>query len=307
MGLKNLANICRAEQDRFIRSFDHVLTDMDGVIWEAYKPIPGALECINYLKLLGKKVNFVTNNGTVSVATLSERLKLIGLDVETCDIANPNLSAISYLKKLNFQGDIFAVGTQPFRDELLAADFKLTSNPPQEISDSPLILLENIKDDQNVKAVVYNHDFNLTILKLQKILTYLKREDCLFITAATDKEVHIGKPGPMIGCGHFLDLLTSMSGRQPVIVAKPSIPYVEVINGRFEITDPKRVLFMGDSILEDMGTAFKGGYQKLLVLSGSAKMGDIECWKRPVEYQPDYFIESLAVFNDILKSLQKYC
>nr|QYV43147.1 phosphoglycolate phosphatase 1 [Colaphellus bowringi] len=303
--LKNLAEVCQEEQYRFISSFDHVLTDMDGVIWLAYKPIPGAAECIASLKLHGKRINYVTNNGVSSVNSICRSLKRSGFNAEEEDIANPILSAISYLKKINFRGEIFAVGSQQFKDELWAADFQLASDPPQDIEESVHSLLENIADNDNVMAVIFNYDVNLTFIKLQKMLTYLKRKECLFIVAANDKVTPIGPLGPLIGNQYFLNAIQNISGRDPFYVAKPSEHYVQFVNEKFHITDPKRVLFIGDSIVEDMSTADIGGYQKLLVLTGSAKLEDINNWKYPTEYQPEYYVESLKVFNEILETVQK--
>ncbi|XP_023022819.2 uncharacterized protein isoform X1 [Leptinotarsa decemlineata] len=303
--MKNLASVCREEQISFIKSFNHVLTDMDGVIWTAYRPLPGAIDCINSLKLLKKKVSYVTNNGTTGEKSLSRKSKSLGLQIEADEIANPILPAISYLKKLNFQSEIFAVGTQDFKDELWASGFRLTADLPQDVEESITGVLEAIKDDENVGAVIFNYDVNLTLIKIQKMLTFLKRKDCLFIVAASDRLVHIGPLGPMIGNQYFLNAIVDISGRKPINVAKPSSHYVEFVKEKFEITDPNKVLLIGDSIIEDMSTAVLGGFQKLLVLTGSTKLEDIRNWKHPIEFQPEYYVESLNVFNDILKSVEK--
>lgn len=49
-------------------------------------------------------------------------------------------------------------------------------------------------------AIILDTDVNITRLKLQKALTFLKRQDCLFITGACDKELPLGPTiGPIIG------------------------------------------------------------------------------------------------------------
>lgn len=54
-----------------------------------------------------------------------------------------------------------------------------------------------------------------------------------------------------------------------------------------------------------MGFVANSGFQKLLVLSGTSKLPDIEDWKHPEEYKPQYYVESLDVLDNILKNIYK--
>nr|XP_023024833.1 pyridoxal phosphate phosphatase-like [Leptinotarsa decemlineata] len=99
-------------------------------------------------------------------------------------------------------------------------------------------------------------------------------------------------------------MVSDFSGREPTFIGKPSAYFAQFVNQKFDIVDPKRALFIGDQIDPDMKFGSTGGYQKLLVLSGIAKIEDIKNWKHPEEYKPEYYIESLDVLNDILKSIK---
>lgn len=56
----------------------------------------------------------------------------------------------------------------------------------------------------------------------------------------------------------------------------------------------------------DMALAAGAGYQKLLVLSGTTKREEIDNWKYPEEWKPEYYIENLNSLKSILESISKF-
>nr|QYV43148.1 phosphoglycolate phosphatase 2 [Colaphellus bowringi] len=302
--LKNLADVSREEQVKFIESFDHFLADMDGVIWVTYNPLPGAIECMENLKKLGKKVRYATNNPLISAETIWKRLHGTGFGAQLDDLTSPVLAIVSYLKHVNFNRKAFVLGTKELKEEIRKAQFDVAEDPPQEIEETITTILKHIQDDESIGAVIMGWDVNLTFIKLQKMLTFLRRKDCLFLVLAGDREAPIGPLGPLIANQHILQLVKDFTGREAVLVGKPSQYYVDFVNEKFGITDPKRAVFVGDQINQDMKLANIGGYQKLLVLTGIAGKEDINNWQYPEEYKPEYYVESLNVFNNILKSLE---
>ncbi|KAG5877029.1 hypothetical protein JTB14_005251 [Gonioctena quinquepunctata] len=302
--LKNLADVPLQEQIDFINSFDDVLTDMDGVLWVQSTIIPdGAPECIDTLKKFKKKVFFVTNLALATVEQLWKKLKHFNYSANFEDIVNPLLGVIDYLKENNVETQLYVVGSYTYKNELRKAGFVVAPDPPQIVEETAAGLLQYIADDKNIGAVIFDYDPNVTWVKLQKCITYLKRKDCLFISGTGEKYLPYGSIGPLIGNHYNLQGLKELSGRESYHIAKPSIHYNEFFERKFGITNPKRVLFIGDSINEDMGTAALGRYQKLLVLTGTATKKDLSNWKYPEEYKPEYYVESMGVFNNILKSI----
>ena len=63
---KEIGSMSHSELDDFLKSFDTVLTDCDGVLWTGSVAIDGSPEVIQALRKLGKKVIYVTNNSTKS-------------------------------------------------------------------------------------------------------------------------------------------------------------------------------------------------------------------------------------------------
>ena len=63
---------------KLLDSFDNFLIDCDGVLWNGKEVTPNAIEAVNLIRNLGKKIFFVTNNSTKSRRQYVEKLKSCG-------------------------------------------------------------------------------------------------------------------------------------------------------------------------------------------------------------------------------------
>ena len=57
-----------------------MLCDLDGVVWLAHHPIAGAVDAIAALQASGRRVLFVTNNSSATIATQERALADVGID-----------------------------------------------------------------------------------------------------------------------------------------------------------------------------------------------------------------------------------
>lgn len=71
-----------------------VLCDLDGVVWLANEPIPGAVDAIARLRESGRRVLFVTNNSASLVAEHEDALAAIGVEA-TGDVISSSMAAAS--------------------------------------------------------------------------------------------------------------------------------------------------------------------------------------------------------------------
>ncbi|KAJ3657396.1 hypothetical protein Zmor_009203 [Zophobas morio] len=300
--MKDLSTLTVPELEDFFSSFDHVLTDIDGVVWNLLHGIPGANHALKSLENLNKQIIFISNNTTRSADALETRLKAEGFDLQTINHVSPAPAMIDYLQKQNFTKTnkrIFVIGMTPLRQALIEAGFKLAENGPDRVKESVAEYASLcIAEDDSVGAVIADIDINLNSVNMQKALTFLLRKDVLFLSGAPDMKYPLDKERFLIGPGAFVTILELTSGRKPISMAKPNTNLHDFVAEKYKIGDPSRVLFVGDTVLEDMAFAANCGYKKLLVFSGLSNRSCVEEWTFPEEYKPDFYAESLKSVHE---------
>nr|XP_015834454.1 PREDICTED: phosphoglycolate phosphatase 2-like isoform X1 [Tribolium castaneum] len=300
--MRDLTTLSDKELEAFFASFDQVLTDVDGVLWNVLETIPGTDLGIKSLKKIGKKVTAVSNNTTKSLKVFQQQFKSAGIDLGMDEIVTPALVMVSYLKSQNFDKEIFLLGMPCLREIFENAGFKVAKNDESVL---PIKTLHEFAsatsdDNDNIGAVVTDVDLNLNYPNLQKAATLLKRPQVIFLMGAMDVEVPIGLDRTIIGPGCFHKILEQISGRRGLEMAKPSLCLNDFIVKKCGLTDPRKVLFIGDSVPIDMGFATKCNYRKLLVLSGLTKKEQVEDWAFNDELKPDFYVDSLKILHDLI-------
>lgn len=177
-------------------------------------------------------------------------------------------------------------------------------------------------DDEPVRAVIIDFDVTISNAKLARAQLYLKNPDCLLIAGATDKTIplrkdvsvigkqlnHIGhvqsninftsSPGP----GYYIDILSEVSGKKPIVLGKPGHELGHIVRETCGIKDPKRALFIGDALEQDIGFGMKCGFQTLSVLSGISSKADVE--EHHAEHgAPNYYANSISDFVKFFKEV----
>lgn len=74
-----------------------------------HHPIPGAIEFVDKLRKLGKKLAFVTNNALNSPHKIYKFLEPFNAELD--EIYNPTSSFIDLLKKDGYKKDVFAISS----------------------------------------------------------------------------------------------------------------------------------------------------------------------------------------------------
>jgi len=98
--------------------------DLDGVIYLGDQLISGALEVINKLKDLNKKIYYLTNNSTKTRESYVEKLKKMNIESNTENIITSAYATALYLKKKKKRAKIFVIGEVGLVSELKKQGFE---------------------------------------------------------------------------------------------------------------------------------------------------------------------------------------
>lgn len=142
-----------------------------------------------------------------------------------------------------------------------------------------------------MKAVIFDVEFNYNYIKYMRAQKYLKDPECILIAGATDRKMSLGKDLQFAGPGPFLDLLESH--QKMVVLGKPGAELGQVLTEKYKVDDPKRVLFIGDTLEQDILFGHNNGFQTMLVLTGATSQDQME-EQTEESLIPDYYTDSLA-------------
>lgn len=152
----------------------------------------------------------------------------------------------------------------------------------------------------SVKAVIYDVDLNFNITKFYAAQYLLSSvPDCLLIYGADGKSFrcydHV-----FAGVGVFMEALANQVKQKPILMGKPSEKLGEMVIKKFQIKDRSRVLFIGDTLDQDIGFANSCGFTSLLVLSGSTSEKML-LTNSDVQLTPHYYADNIRDFVTLLK------
>ncbi|KAH8237664.1 hypothetical protein KR038_005222, partial [Drosophila bunnanda] len=290
---KHILQLSEEERRSFCDSFDRVFSDIDGVVWGLEHAVPHSADGYMALERIGKQLTFVTNNSVRTMDQCVRRFAKIGLQVKPEQIWHPAQSIVEYLQGIQFEGLIYIIASQPFKAVLREAGFKLLDGPNEFIEESFESMAKHIFDREPVRAIVIDVDFNLSCPKMLRAHMYLRHPECLLLIGATDRLLPVAKNVNIIGPGPFSSILVEASGKSPITLGKPGRQLGELLVQHYAISEPSRVLMIGDMLAQDVAFGREFGFQTLLVLSGGCTLEQLQAETNP-RLIPDYYADSVA-------------
>ncbi|XP_023299808.2 phosphoglycolate phosphatase 1A, chloroplastic isoform X1 [Lucilia cuprina] len=301
---RNILTLSSEEKRKFLDSFDHVFSDIDGVVWNMSHIIEGSAEGFNALRQAGKQLTFITNNSVRPEEQCIQKLIKNNIDIKAENIMHPAKSIVEYLNNIKFKGLIYIIASEEFKNVLKRAGYELLEGPNVIVKESFTEAMGYVVDSQPVKAVVIDFDFNLSFLKLMKANLYLRQPDCLLIGGATDFLLPVTKDLSVMGPGPFVKILEETSRKEMLTFGKPGKALAEVLMQRSHIPTSDRVLMIGDMLEQDIRFATSCGFQSLLVLSGGTSYEELMSQKDE-NIIPNYYAQSVADFVEFIKDVNK--
>lgn len=250
------------------------LLDMDGTIYLDNSLFDGTTDFLNYVKSIGGRYIFLTNNSSKSVDKYIEKLNGMGIAADKNDFLTSTDATIEYLRKCNFK-KIYALGTESFKEQLVMSGLNITD----EVS-------------EGIDCLCMGYDTELTYKKLEDACILLN-EDIAYIATNPDW-VCPTRYGYAPDCGSISEMIARATGKRPKFIGKPE-PTMAELAMKMTGFDKSETAVMGDRLYTDIACGVNAGISTIFVLSGEGTKKDIEEYK----IYPNY------IFSDIRELCNK--
>lgn len=233
---------------------------MDGVIWKSDAPIGDLPATFRRIRERGLKFVFATNNGTKTPEEYQEKLRDLGVEVESSQIITSALGiAFMLAQKFPRGTKVFMIGEDGIRVALEEKGFEVLS----------------VEDAPQAQAVVMGIDRGINFQKMAEA-TLLVRAGIPFYTTNTDRTFPTPR-GEIPGSGAWLSVVTTATGVQPNVAGKP-LPYLMELALEKLGTTKEETLVVGDRLETDIAAGQAVGCRTALVLSGVSKLEEATAW-----------------------------
>ena len=253
------------------------LLDMDGTIYLDEELFDGTLEFLEYVKNIGGRYVFLTNNSSRGVDAYVEKMARLGIETTAEDFLTSVDATILYLQE-NHPGRLcYVSGTKTFQKQL---------------SDSGIAVTDCLSDD--VEVLVHGFDRELTFQKLEDSCILLNR-GVPFIATNPDWVCPTWY-GSVPDCGSVCKMLETATGRKPRFIGKPHPEMALLAMEKFGFSKEQTVL-LGDRLYTDIACGVNAGIDAIFVLSGEGTLKDLAA----SEVKPTAVFENIRMVFSHLK------
>tara|TARA_Y100001970_G_scaffold30297_1_gene37620 strand:+ start:762 stop:1547 length:786 start_codon:yes stop_codon:yes gene_type:complete len=249
-----------------VNSFEGLLLDLEGVLYQGDKIIDGAFESINEIKKNNIKIRYLTNTTTTPRKLILNKLIKFGLPVQESDIFSPVIAANNFLNEKKISR-IFLLA-----EKNLIEDFKkmeLDTKKPQAVIIGDIY--KNFNWDILNKTFQIISDNNSIIIALHKN-KYCRRDEKI-----------------ALDLGPFVSALEYATSSKAFVMGKPEKNFFDLAIKDMNLKYNK-VLMIGDDILSDIDGAKKNQIMSIQVKTGKYQKKDESSFYT----QPDFRLNSIV-------------
>lgn len=253
------------------------LLDMDGTIYLDDHLFDGVIPFLHYIRQVGGRYLFLTNNSSRGVEGYMEKMRRLGIETEKSDYLTSVDVSIAALQKERPGKKCYVFGTRSFYAQLESAGIPVTDRP-----------------DPDVDILLCGFDRELTFQKLEDACILLNRGAEFWAT--NPDWVCPTWYGSVPDCGSVCRMLTTATGREPLFLGKPKPAMAELALRRTGFA-PEQAVIIGDRLYTDIACGVNAGIDTVLVLSGETKEADLA----GSAVQPTFVLSSVADYLSILQ------
>jgi phospholysine phosphohistidine inorganic pyrophosphate phosphatase len=239
-----------------------VLFDMDGVVYDANRPIAGAAETVRWVQSESVPHLFVTNTTSRSRADLVAKLAGFGIHAVETEILTPIAAAVEWLRA-DDKGGVAVFVRPAARNEF--AGLPLLAEDAER--GAAYVVIGDLGDLWDYRTL--NRAFRL-----------LHNNPGAKLIALGMTRYWMAADGIALDVAPFVVALAHASGRKPLVFGKPSGAFFRAAADRLHMP-PGQILMVGDDIEADVGGAQAAGLKAALVKTGKFRAADLDHAIRP--------------------------
>jgi 5'-nucleotidase len=248
-----------------------LLIDIDGVVLQDDRPLPGAGELVAWLRGSGRPFLFITNYSSQTPDELAHRMGTAGIAVPSEHVYTSAMATAEFLaKQAGTRRRAYVVGEGALVHALYETGFTLSE------TDADFVVLGETR--------AYNFDM------IQKA-SQLVKKGARFIATNPDVAGPQGRPS----CGAFAAPIERITGKAPFYVGKPSAFMMRAALRHMQ-AHSEDAWMVGDNMDTDIIAGVQTGMVTVLVLSGVSKEEDLPRFP----YRPDHIVADAIALRDLL-------
>jgi len=232
---------------RVLGTFETLLLDLDGVIYEGNRAIVDAVESISELRAKGIQIGYVTNNASRTSEAIAEQLRAFGLELKAEDVITSAQAGAGLLKQIVPAGSkVLVVGGEGLRSNVSLAGFQVVESSKELPA-----------------AVIQGFDPSVGWKNLAEA-SYAIQNGAKWV--ATNQDWTIPREeGLAPGNGTLVSAVHTAVGQLPVVAGKPEKAIFETALSRFGSSS---AVYVGDRLDTDVLGANRAGIGSALVMTG---------------------------------------
>ncbi|MBQ7035938.1 MAG: HAD-IIA family hydrolase [Clostridia bacterium] len=253
------------------------LLDMDGTIYLDDMLFDGTVDFLNYVKSIGGRYMFLTNNSSKSVDKYIEKLGSLGIDTEAEDFLTSTNATVLYLQNKEYK-KIYALGTASFVSQLREGGLPVVT-----------------EREEGIDCLLMGFDTELSFKKLEDACILLG-EGVDYIATNPDLVCPTWY-GFVPDCGSVSEMLYNATKRRPKFIGKPQPEMALLAMEKTGFTKEETAIF-GDRLYTDIACGKNAGVTSVFVLSGEGTMEDVE----KSQTKPDLIYKNIReIYETIVK------
>jgi HAD superfamily hydrolase (TIGR01458 family) len=239
-----------------------ILFDMDGVLYEGERPVPGAAETLAWCREHAIPFRFLTNTTSRPREALVAKLADMTIAASIDEIITPPVAARDWLHR-HVDGPVAAFVPERTRAELTGLPLA-----PSDAGQAAAVVIGDLGEGWNFHTL--NRAFRLlfehpgTPLVALGLTRYWQADD-----------------GPRLDAGPFVRALEYALGTEAVVMGKPGRGFFEAALGSIGV-EPAQAVMIGDDIRSDVDAAMQAGLAGIQVRTGKFRERDLALGIEPV-------------------------